>query len=413
MKKRLLAAILAAAVMALGLLPQASLAAGESGIQLGTSGLKKDDEVYFGQYTDGSGTYNVPWIVLDPSSFLLSKYLLTGSEFRQSGAGYYFESTLQTSMVTLYNRLFTTAEQAAIRDTELLGESMFAMELYLSRQKLFPLSFEEAAALNWGSTILKATTIALQGTIDYEPWWLRTSATAYHAHNVDKDGYHEIGQNSSPHFTRPAFNLDFNAVLFTSPAVDGKASGAVGPGALNANSTPSGPPPTLWKLTLLDNGPGSGRENFAVSTASVSIDTAGGDVSVTYAGANTGTDEYLSALLVDRANNVLYYGRLSSLAGGGSAGTQDITIPALAAGYYTLRLFTEQYNGDHKTDYASAFRDVDLIVRDQNPPTPVPTVEPGVPKTGDSALPGLWIGLALLAGVVLTASLMLGRGKRA
>ena len=408
--------MLAVAVLALGLLPQASLAAGESGIQLGTGGLKKDDEVYFGQHTiiGMPGTYNVPWIVLDPSSFLLSKYLLGYSAFRiLNDNGYYAGSVLQTSMGTLYSDMFTTAEQAAIKGTTLAGDSMYVGQPPLSGQKLFPLSFDEVVYLGWDRDRLKASLISHQGT-SYDSWWLRTSTSDYSAYAVvvvpsGSDEKESTTYNLS-YRARPAFNLDFNAVLFISPAAGGKASGVAGPGALNANLQPSGK--TEWKLTLLDNAAGSGRAGFAVSTANVSVGTAGGDVSVTYAGANTGADEYLSALLVDSANNVLYYGRLSSLAGGGSSGTQDITIPALAAGYYTLKLFTEQYNGDYKTDYASAFRDVDLIVSDRPPPTPVPTVEPGVPKTGDSALPGLWIGLALLAGVVLTASLMLGRGKR-
>ena len=38
------------------------------------------------------------------------------------------------------------------------------------------------------------------------------------------------------------------------------------------------------------------------------------------------------------------------------------SLPALAAGSYTLKVFSEQYNGDYKTDYASAFSDVALTV---------------------------------------------------
>jgi LPXTG-motif cell wall-anchored protein len=181
----------------------------------------------------------------------------------------------------------------------------------------------------------------------------------------------------------------------------------VGPGALNANLSPSGK--TIWKLTLLDTAPGSDRENFAVSTRSVSVSRAGGNVSVTYAYAKTGTNEYLSALLTDSANHVLYYGRLKSLPAFQDAGTQSITIPALPAGNYTLKIFNEQYNGDYKTDYASAFQDVALTV---SGPTPVPTLSPNIPQTGDKAQPGLWIGLVCLAGAGLAASLMLGRRKR-
>ncbi len=121
-----------------------------------------------------------------------------------------------------------------------------------------------------------------------------------------------------------------------------------------------------WKLTLRDNAVGSGRENFDVTTTSVSTTTAGGNISVAYSGAKVGTPtapEYLSAMLADGSGNVLYYGRLKSIAtSADAAGTQDITIPALTAGTYTLKIFNEQYNGDYNTDYSSAIKDVTLTV---------------------------------------------------
>ena len=48
----------------------------------------------------------------------------------------------------------------------------------------------------------------------------------------------------------------------------------------------------------------------------------------------------------------------------------EITIPSgLADGTYTLYVFSEQYNGDYKTDYASAFDTVTLTVVDTIAPT--------------------------------------------
>ena len=412
MKKRFFAAMLAAAVMALFLLPQASFAAGESGIQLGTGGLKKDDEVYFGESYTNHYTFDAPWIVLDANGFLFSKHVLGAYMFNDSN-DVYSGSVLHGAMSTYYNNMFTPAEKAAIKDTTLTGASMDPTASDLTGQKLFPLSIDEIAAIGWGSDILKAPYNTLPNGL-IVPWWSRTTDIGHGlVFHIDTNGYSVATtitqQYSNGH--RPALNLDLGAVLFMSPAVDGKASGAVGPAALNANLSPSSSSKNTWKLTLLDNKAGSGRESFAVSTQSVSVGTAGGDVSVAYAAAKTGANEYLSALLVDSANNVLYYGRLKSLAGGGSSGTQDITIPALPAGSYTLKIFNEQCNGDYKTDYASAFRDVALVVSDRPPPSPVPTAEPSIPQTGDTALPGLWIGLALLAGVTLTTSLML-RGKK-
>lgn len=47
----------------------------------------------------------------------------------------------------------------------------------------------------------------------------------------------------------------------------------------------------------------------------------------------------------------------------GTSGTASVTIPSdLAAGSYTLKVFSEQYNGDKKTDYASDFVNIPLTV---------------------------------------------------
>ena len=46
---------------------------------------------------------------------------------------------------------------------------------------------------------------------------------------------------------------------------------------------------------------------------------------------------------------MLYYGRVAQP--DGADGSLEITIPTgLAEGSYTLHVFTEQYNGDCKTD---------------------------------------------------------------
>ena len=54
---------------------------------------------------------------------------------------------------------------------------------------------------------------------------------------------------------------------------------------------------------------------------------------------------------------------------GGESGTATLSIPAdLAPGSYTLNVFSEQYNGDYKTDYASAFAEVALTVEEAAAP---------------------------------------------
>ena len=387
MKVSQLLATILTATMLVCLLPTMALAADESGIQLGTAGLGADDTVYFGAYNGET----VPWYVLSidstaQSGFLLSEYLLGTSAFRSNDFGYYSGSTLQGYMDTntnsLYNTIFpavaagqTMAERNAILAADIPCNDFDAASPSVTGAHLYPLSYTEANDIGWGNSKLQAKSINDKGGWPGW-WWLRSSyVDVLFALCVDGGGGDSTHLVDEGWGARPAFTLNLTSVLFTSAAVGGKSSGAEGAGALNSNLTPSGA--TAWKLTLLDS-----ARTFDVTTTAVSTTTAGGDVSVTYSGAKTGTNEYLSAMLTSGSGaneTVLYYGRLKSLATSGASGTQDITIPALAAGTYTLKLFNEQFNGDDtsteplvsnaKTDYSSAFKSVTLTVS-----APAPTI---------------------------------------
>jgi len=81
--------------------------------------------------------------------------------------------------------------------------------------------------------------------------------------------------------------------------------------------------------------------------------------------------EHASAILCDEDGNAIYYG---TVAAGTASGTQDMAMPAdLAEGTYTLKVFSEQRNGDMKTDYAGDFVDIELTVGEV-PDSPAPTV---------------------------------------
>ena len=157
----------------------------------------------------------------------------------------------------------------------------------------------------------------------------------------------------NPSAVRPAMNLSTagNNILFVSAAEGGKPAGG-----LAEISEYTG---NEWKLTLLD----SSRSGFAVTTTDLSAYTRGGTVKIGYTGAKTDTNEYVSAMILDAAGNPAYYGR-SSAALTDENGTAELTIPALAEGTYTLKVFNEQYNGDKMTDLASAFADVTLTVEE-------------------------------------------------
>lgn len=155
---------------------------------------------------------------------------------------------------------------------------------------------------------------------------------------------------------RPAFNLNLQSVLFTSAAVGGKADTAVDEN-LTAVTNYAG---SEWKLTLLDSSRIFSADVNGQTSASAS---AGGTVEITYTGAETGGNEYVSAMLCDSNDNVLYYGNIAQ---GSASGTASVAVPAdLAVGDYTLKVFSEQCNGDKKTDFASAFQNINLVILPQ------------------------------------------------
>ena len=214
-------------------------------------------------------------------------------------------------------------------------------------------------------------------------WWLR-SPGAKDRDVASVDGFANIDHDgidiSNIWGVRPAFKLNLNSVLFASAAVGGKPDGG-----LTEVSKYSG---NEWKLTLLDS-----SRNFAVTEKAVSGDP-GDTVTLHYTGATGGLNEYISAIIAD-SSGARYYGRVAQPTA--ESGTVEIKIPSgLAPGSYTLKVFSEQYNGDYNTDYASNFTDIALTV--ENQPDEQFTLAPGgryyfdlsamnIPGTTNSNLP--------------------------
>ena len=216
-------------------------------------------------------------------------------------------------------------------------------------------------------------------------WWLRSpselsNAAAY----VEGNGniqYHGMYDFRSEYGIRPAFNLNSDSVLFASAAVGGKPEGG-----LTEVSEYSG---NEWKLTLRDS-----SRSFSVTSNKTVTAAPGGTVEIAYTGTETGGNEYVSVLLCDSNDNVLYYGKIAQ---NSASGTASIAIPGdLAPGSYNLKVFSEQCNGDYNTDYASNFTDIALTV--ENQPDEQFTLAPGgryyfdlsamdIPGTVNSNLP--------------------------
>lgn len=328
------------------------------------------DIIYFGNYTSGS-TYEVPWYVLNSDTLsqtsvaagtevlpLLSKYTLGTSNYftKPNTTGFYPDSNLQTAMNKLYNgtgKIFTDKEQGAIADTTLSKASIHSsITDDLSGQKLFPLSYSEVENIGCCTDKMKATTH--EGCAS--AWWLRSSYDDSYVFIVFAGGTYDGRQYGR--FTddvRPACNLNLSSVLFSSAAVGGKSISVNGTLTKQASASAI----SDWKLTLKD----IDRSGFAVTEAGTTMNARQGETkTVNYSGALTGTKEYVSAVITNDSDDILFYGKLE-FATSGSDQTANITIPSsLAAGSYTLKIFNEQCNGDKRTDLSSDFKNIALIV---------------------------------------------------
>ncbi len=299
----------------------------------------------------------------------------------------YAPSNLKTAIDALAEKL-TTEENAAVKKRTLTSGSYDGENTdcvaggQVDNAVFWPLSAKEAIAVN---NDLRALNPAHPNWVD-SGWWLRSPgsdkyrlAVVRSEGSVQYSGFSVLIFNN--HRTvRPAFNLNLNSVLFASAAVGGKPDGGLTPIPEYSGNE--------WKLTLLDS-----RRNFAVTEKTVSAapdDT----VTLNYKGATTGKNEYISVILADN-NGAQYYGRVAQPTA--KSGTVEIKIPSdIAPGDYTMKVFSEQYNGDCKTDLASAFADVTLTVESQ--PDEQFTLAPGgryyfdlsamnIPGTVNSNLP--------------------------
>ena len=388
MKKRLLS-ILLTLCMALSLLPAVAFAeGGAKAIQSGTGSIHGYDTsggysyIYYGTWRNSP----IKWRVLDTKAntgeadalFLLTDeclYPLPGDLYAcyiqfnpadKQNRHLWKDSTLQNWFQNTFysgeNSAFTSAERALIPATTQEGSMYTLSNLHmrlqicaLEAEYVFAPSIQDIMNADYGFTDA-ASRIA--GPINSlgpgTRYWLRSFEISEQLPFMVGEDASLMGDwGDNPSAVRPAMNLSTagNNILFVSAAEGGKPAGG-----LAEISEYTG---NEWKLTLLD----SSRSGFAVTTTDLSAYTRGGTVKIAYTGAKTGTNEYVSAMILDAAGNPAYYGR-SSAALTDENGTAELTIPALAEGTYTLKVFNEQYNGDKMTDLASAFADVTLTVEE-------------------------------------------------
>ena len=405
MKKRILSILLTLCMMLcltpISVFAEEVGAEGSAAIQLGADALNKTvntataPTVYFGQNHDNNPA---AWRVIgyDGSGVTSSQGDITLLAAGAMGVipfvdtilnNEYAPSNLKTAIDALAEKL-TTEENAAVKKRALTSGSYDGENTdcvaggQVDNAVFWPLSTAEAFAVN---NDLRALEPAHPNWVT-TAWWLRSpGSNKYHLAVVTSDGSvqysgHTILIFNNHRTVRPAFKLNMNSVLFASAAVGGKPDGGLTPIPEYSGNE--------WKLTLLDS-----SRSFAVTEKTVSAapdDT----VTLNYKGATTGKNEYISVILADN-NGAQYYGRVAQPTA--ESGTVEIKIPSdIAPGDYTMKVFSEQYNGDRKTDLASAFADVTLTVESQ--PDEQFTLTPGgryyfdlsamdIPGTVNSNLP--------------------------
>ena len=261
---------------------------------------------------------------------------------------------------------FADGEKEAVTVRTLAGHSANYGENGYEEDKI---SGKDVTVLLWPLSVAEANLLDEElRKADPEPsytqysfdryWWLRTPGygvnfTAYvdGDGNVKVNGYHIYNLSIG---VRPAFYVNLESVLFTSAALDGKSSGAVGADALALVSTSAN---QEWKLTLLDET----HAGFQIKSGDITYNSQTGVVTVPYTGVTaTGGNEYISALIKDGSGAIKYYGRVAKASSAADASVTINTSGKLGTSD-KLYVFSEQYNGDKKTDYASPLQEVSLL----------------------------------------------------
>lgn len=398
--KRWIGALLAACLV-MALLPTAALAvdtgkaiqrvSNDSNDSAGNIGGGQADNVYFGTYqqsSDGSGGYNtdpVKWRVLSSGNqqlFLLSDQNLEVFQYHTEEEDVTWKTSTMRSWLNGYGAssnsggnsgidytsdnflgsAFSDKEQAAIAQTTVVNDDnteygtdggnnttdhIFLLSLAEVRS-YFPdylcFSTNTAYVANGGKL-----GSGMNDANKADWWWLRSPGfdktraafIEWEDGSPVTDGNPVVNKNTA---VRPAFNLDLSSVLFTSAATGGKSASGMDSG-LTAVQNYSG---NDWKLTLLDS-----DRNFTVSGESWNENT----LTFSYSGAQTGPNEYISAI-IEENGAITYYGRI--LQPTSANGTASLSLPdgVTLSDTTKLYVFNEQYNGDYKTDYASALQNI-------------------------------------------------------
>jgi hypothetical protein len=271
----------------------------------------------------------------------------------------YLGSTLHQKMYELYTSTggFLAKEQTQILTRELpkmtgySNDNTYPLTRTVPGQYLWPLSYGE-----WNNAV-KSTSAGRFGGSGW--YWLR-SPYNYNTYNaMVGDGCGSGSLNSNVYYSygvRPAFTLDLASVIFTSVA-----SGASSPDEI-ALQTPVDITAS-WsaiadpkKFTFSD-------ESLTLSLSAATNPSVGDDMSLTIGGVNGVTEDLtinyenatpgkrISCLLVNKDAGASYYENLTT--DSAVSGAVTLKTAGIDEGNYTLQIFTEEANGEDKSNFCS------------------------------------------------------------
>ncbi len=349
----------------------------ESAICLDASPLKGYSDsgyrkILFSNWDDesisGKNPKPVEWRILDTTSndentealFLLREELLVKDPANAwQGVPYGDTNDWETSSIRdwlnneYFNNTFSEEEKAVVLETtkteteKVSGSKNLYTPSNLDNDKLFCLSALEA----------KNSVYGFDEDVTKQDFQRRIGGYYYLRSGVEEHATSSAVVVSSGYMStwslawaaaRPAMNIDSSKIAFTS-AVNTKdnADGVfVEVPKIKGNRE--------WVLTLK-----SDVQDFAVTEETFN-GTPGSNVEFQYENAETGDNQYISALILDAEDNVKYYSRLFKAAE--ANGTGSFSVPLIDENTYKILIFNEQYNGSGKTSAASNFDEAEISV---------------------------------------------------
>ncbi|MEA4922940.1 MAG: DUF6273 domain-containing protein [Eubacteriaceae bacterium] len=369
--------------------------AGASGEFVKGGDANGPDYLYYGNYKGEP----IKWRVLDNQMngtfkssqeglFLMSEYAMGKSIFNSDSANRNWAgSQLESYMEGLYDKgskdeegnylpLFSETEKAEIpavskTETGIVNFNTSTTEYVcepsgLSENHLFTLSALEATDSDYGFSSGANTTDTKRCLYISEKdktgcfWHTRSLVKTNDSLNwmAVADGTNgnitRGGASWESAYARPAMNVSTNNVLMTTAATAADGGKQAGDSLNKVKDIETG---TAKKLTLITDS----QKLSSVKITDGMIDASGAEDSymkVSYIGATTGKNEYLSAAIygTEGTDNgkLLYYGNIKNLSDSSSSeGTAKIDLPAgFDSSKMKVSVFTECLNGDKQTDYA-------------------------------------------------------------